>query len=735
MIFPVVAVAVGAVTLGVVVLCSKSRKTGSKPNVDNVEISTGSAAATDSTEELSKELSGLNVASSEGRVLGRRGGGEPSLEENVVKLSGKSSRKRNKKKSALKDLTDVTPDVVGGNVSSIPSANSEKEEDSSIPQERAASLATKYLEQDAKPKVRQRTSIKQTKTGEKASALPSNVKSTEVNSTSQKSTKVQDVEGKTSDHAIKGFTKAEDISNSGNSTISKDDVAVSARSMSSQYKKKEENISSYQVKTVQSLDGEPTGDQHTSKKESAKKKKKTRSVSKGISDELLDTSTAVGHTNDVSVSTVQVVGILDPASEAREHNLEQEYLRQGAKPKVLSSQPRVSTVTKKGVDSESDTQKSKAVQSTAQEKIIHSSSADTEQRGTELTSAQATLVRHMGIKRVFVFGSLKEHVLGVREFRKGVACFAKMHLDYTADLMFDIFDIKDGGVMLKPNILNALLKISNHEKLLVFLVKNSLAGHLLVRLGYFAVLAYFKYCASHYYDPKCLDELLVKVMHLGIYNLKTVSQEMLEVFLDFHSRFKNETVFCVYPSSFYTEVLSIFYDFASTSIRNAKLRAIGNLIKLSCAVHFGNMYSLIIRSGDAARCQDKEMLESLMCKGQDIRYKMFYAGKFSHVCCNARETASHLYSPYKNSICVVSGFSFPLKIVRICSDIFQEVEEHIRKGIMNFEVFSENIACRLTRPLYMSNTVHLVKRDIMLYKEVIEEKYKTMGNIQSSFML
>ena len=207
MIMLVGAAIVEAATCAIVVLC-KSRKTGNKSNADDVETNTSDTAATASDGELSKELSSLDITSSESNILDRNGKEEPSLEEDVVKLSGKSSRKRNKKKSALKESKNVIPDVdTEGNVSSVPSANSEKEERSSIPEEQAASLEAKYLEQGARPKVRQRTSIKQTKTGEKASTLQSSVKSS-----SQKSAKTQDIESETSGLAVKISAKAEGVS-------------------------------------------------------------------------------------------------------------------------------------------------------------------------------------------------------------------------------------------------------------------------------------------------------------------------------------------------------------------------------------------------------------------------------------------------------------------------------------------------------------------------------------------
>ena len=64
----------GAAAWAIVVLC-KSRKTGNKSNIDNVETSTSGAAATTSDGELSEELSSLDIASSKSRVLDREGVG------------------------------------------------------------------------------------------------------------------------------------------------------------------------------------------------------------------------------------------------------------------------------------------------------------------------------------------------------------------------------------------------------------------------------------------------------------------------------------------------------------------------------------------------------------------------------------------------------------------------------------------------------------------------------------
>ncbi|RZB12410.1 hypothetical protein DRF75_04280 [Ehrlichia minasensis] len=72
MILLAIAVAAGAITLATVVLCDKSKKTGSKSNVDNIGTSTNGVVAAASGEELSKELSSLETTS---RISNRGGGG------------------------------------------------------------------------------------------------------------------------------------------------------------------------------------------------------------------------------------------------------------------------------------------------------------------------------------------------------------------------------------------------------------------------------------------------------------------------------------------------------------------------------------------------------------------------------------------------------------------------------------------------------------------------------------
>ncbi|RZB12409.1 DUF3514 domain-containing protein [Ehrlichia minasensis] len=589
----------------------------------------------------------------------------------------------------------------------------------------ATNLEPRYLEQGAKPKVRLAAS-KQSKDSEKTNVALSSVKST-----GQKSTKVQDVKGTSSGFVVRSSEKAEGVDSVKNA-MSKDDMAMSAELPT---KKIDVKISSKQAKAVQSSGDEFTEDWHTSRRKS-EKGKKARPVSGGISGKPLDTCAAVGHASDMpGTSTAQVVKVPDPVSKAEECSLEDRYLIQGAKPKVRGSQ---SHVVKKVVNDESDVQKSKVVQSTAQKKIAHSSSAgsaDCMQGGTNLTSVQTAAVGHMQIKRVFDSTSKEEFRLSAMKFKENIKCFARMHIDYIADFMFGVFDVKGDKIALKPRILNALLKISGNSNLLIFMVKSSLARHLLLRTGFLALLAYFKYCASHYYDPKHLDELLVSVMHLGIYNLKTVSPPLKEVLFCFHDKFKENYVFGIYNSSFYDEVLSMFYDFASADIRDPELRMLSNLLKISCAVQLGNMYRLIIQSGDMAMRKNEEITKCKMYKRKSVGYSIFHARVFSNVCCKARMVDSHLYGTKENRICTVRGFSFPGRIINTCSNIFSVVEEHVTKGTMNFEVFANNAADYLTRSLLMKETIHLVRKDIVLYKNVVESKYRTVGGSQYSLTL
>ncbi|AAZ68123.1 DUF3514 domain-containing protein [Ehrlichia canis] len=904
----------GAAAWAIVVLC-KSRKTGNKSNIDNVETSTSGAAATTSDGELSEELSSLDIASSKSRVLDREGGGGTSLEENVVKLSGKSSRKRNKKKSTLKESKNVVPDIdVSSDVNGISGANSEKEEGSSRTEEQAANLDAKYLRQGAEPKVRQRTSIKQTKAGEKTGALQSSVKSS-----SQKSTKTQDVESKTSDSTVECFAKVEDISNSGNtSTMSKDDVTVSVESVSSQHlrtRNTEGKISSHQV--GQSSDVESTGDQHASKKKGKKKKKKTLSVLRGVSDETLDT---VHHTSGAFESTA---GVFNPASEDTEGSLEQEYLRQGAKPKMRqpvasrqtkgakktdivqsdvqkdvsarssdilsnvkqdlkSSFPKsfdrsntkarsVESGERQGVPSESavkfvtktlaeadlrvkeseirkSSQRGKAqglhgvsskpcgegsievvdyreekrrarvedvqgffggylktstgkeresrsledvtvveyvrregdcgvvsredrksevdngyLQQGAKPKICRSYSIkqrkDTDaipscvhrevesseklpgvsegQKTQVLTSVEAST--HMTIKSFIrkhtSHLSAKEYFQQMVKFRKTVEQFADMHFVYSANFMFNIFNIVGNRLVLKPEIQNSLLKVTNNINLCTFIIKFGIIKQMVGRLCNLVILKYFKYCASHYYDQSHMDAFLISLINLGFSDLKTISARVCNFLYCYSQELKDKAVFKVHSDSFYYDMLGMYIDIVNSRVQDTQLNDLIDLIKVSCIVQFGHMYHIIVQSKSITTesCTDKE-IQALIFQERSVKHMLFYAVRFARICDNARMAFSHLYSPdeKRNPVCVTSGLAFPRNIIRPCREIINDIDHNVKNGTMHFGVFMSNIANYTTSLFLNSELEFLIRKDIETYRKVIAEQYLTMGSAAES---
>ncbi|UKC52981.1 DUF3514 domain-containing protein [Ehrlichia canis] len=405
--------------------------------------------------------------------------------------------------------------------------------------------------------------------------------------------------------------------------------------------------------------------------------------------------------------------------EDRKSEVDNGYLQQGAKPKICRS---YSIKQRKDTD---------AIPSCVHREVESSEKLPGVSEGQKtqvLTSVEASthMTTESFIRRHTSHLSAKEYFQQMVKFRKTVKQFADMHFVYSANFMFNIFNIVGNRLVLKPEIQNSLLKVTNNINLCTFIIKLGIIEQMVVRLCNLVILKYFKYCASHYYDQSHMDAFLISLINLGFSDLKTISARVRNFLYCYSQELKDKAVFKVHSNSFYYDMLGMYIDIVNSRVQDTQLNDLIDLIKVSCIVQFGHMYHIIVQSKNITTesCTDKE-IQALIFQERSVKHMLFYAVRFERICDNARMAFSHLYGPdeKRNPVCVTSGLAFPRNIIRPCREIINDIDHNVKNGTMHFGVFMSNIANYTTSLFLNSELEFLIRKDIETYGKVIAEQY------------
>ena len=743
MILPIIAVITGIATCAIVVLSDK--KTSGKSSTKNTKASANGGATVTSAEELSGQLSGLNIASSDQGVSGMEnvdGSVEAPnpVSEGRVKFSNKSSRK--KKKSDKNSTPPIVAAVKHTDTMSAVDSAREGRVPYAVSDNQASSLESKYLQEGAKLKVRQPVASRQTKGTKKTGIVQSDVQM----DVSAHSSDILSIKQGLKSSFPKPFdrsnTKARSVeSRERCSVLSEGTVEFVTKALAEadlRIKELEVRKSSQREK-AQNLHGvstEPCGEGSIEVVDIYREEKHRAQVEdvQGFVGRYLKTSTKKERESR-SLEGVTVVkcvrreenhGVV--SREDRRSELDSEYLQQGAKPKVYRP---YSIKQKKDNDAIPSYVHREAESG---EKLPGLSEG---QKTQVLTSVEAST--HMAtesfIRRHTRHLSSKEYFQLMVKFRKTVKQFADMHFVYSANFMFNIFNIVGDRLALKPEIQNSLLKVTNNINLCTFIIKLGIIEQMVVRLCNPVILKCFKYCASHYYDQSHMDAFLISLINLGFADLKTISARVRNFLYCCSQELKDKTVFKVHSSSFYYDMLSMYLDIVNSQVQDTQLNDLIDLIKVSCIVQFGHMYHIIVQSKNvtAESCTDKE-IQALIFQERSVKHMLFYAVRFERICDNARMAFSHLYGPdeKRNPVCVTSGLAFPRNIIRPCREIINDIDHNVKNGTMHFGVFMSNIANYTTSLFLNPRLEFLIQKDIETYGKVIAEQYLTMGSAAES---
>ncbi|ABD44491.1 hypothetical protein ECH_0108 [Ehrlichia chaffeensis str. Arkansas] len=328
------------------------------------------------------------------------------------------------------------------------------------------------------------------------------------------------------------------------------------------------------------------------------------------------------------------------------------------------------------------------------------------------------------------YGSKAGYSLAIQQFREEkIWDFAKMHMAYVHDSLNYMFFVKNGKLLLKPEIRDLLLKITNNIDLCTFLMKMVMLDHLMSRLCKFYVSDSLKYCASHFRNPSLVDNLLIQILSKKRIDCITMSQE-LRYNLAMCTKGYDAEVFELHDSIFYSEVLSLYCEFMHASVDDEQSKTLCSLVELSCALQFGQMYHVLGKSKHmVVEGMNIEKMEKDLSEGKDVKQFIFRARIFGGYCYAMRKALRHMYIPTdKNTACAVAGLNVPSRMLKVCSkDIAEIIDDHVKRNKMDFSVFVNNMVSSVKRFMVNRHTRFLVREDISIYQAKISSKYKTIG--------
>ncbi|AHX07904.1 hypothetical protein ECHOSC_0970 [Ehrlichia chaffeensis str. Osceola] len=325
--------------------------------------------------------------------------------------------------------------------------------------------------------------------------------------------------------------------------------------------------------------------------------------------------------------------------------------------------------------------------------------------------------------------SIEEYKSQVHEFRESIMCFAKMHMSYIRRILHGTFVVNNGKIMLKPEIEQCLLGITSNMKLCTFVIKIGIVEHVMSRICRMYGSDSIKYCASHYRDPKFIDSILVILHDASHFDFSTMSYQVRNSMANCVREYKITNVYELHDSSFYSELLSMYYDFVrAKSNQSVQFQELCDFIKLSSTVQLAQMYHMILKT-KCSTGNEQDNLQELLLQERGIEHLIYSSVFFGKYACRVRNAFRHLYSPDdKNPIHTISGLNVPYCVIRISSrKIIPKVESCIKANKMDFSVFVDDIVHFVKDTLYRPGEEVRVRKDISTYCTIVSNRYSTMG--------
>ncbi|CEI85096.1 Uncharacterized protein ehr_00478 [Ehrlichia minasensis] len=419
-----------------------------------------------------------------------------------------------------------------------------------------------------------------------------------------------------------------------------------------------------------------------------------------------------------------------------------QYLKQGARPKIRVSKGASSTndVGTKTSDGKKGTVASGAtVQEESGAKCEEPALVDV--KGDQKRAGVLSSVKVVSPKQHMVFShlleqgeeylSLGEYTQRVEKFKSIVEDFASMHMEYCIDAIFGTFAVRHGKLVVKPGVQQMVSSLTKKTEMCGFMLKVAALENWLSRVTATKIQNNIKYCASHWDDQSHLDILLLDILKLGVDNVRCSSRQAGKLLKRYYQFFETKTVFKLHSHHFYEALLEMCSELISVSTQNLELKVLRNRLLLSCVMQFGRMYRVVYRV--------KQTIPGYLIKEKPIFFKgkmvEHHAAIFSDFCCALRNIMTHLYNPSrKNFVCTVYGLRYPSNLNLVCDfrALTLDIQQHVDSNSMCFDVFVDSIISRVERYLSSRIMFALVERDILRYLVIVLSRYSTLGEDKDS---
>ena len=403
-------------------------------------------------------------------------------------------------------------------------------------------------------------------------------------------------------------------------------------------------------------------------------------------------------------------------------NLDEQYLKQGAKPKNNATLyvGHTSKISEELCNSSSERRSESSLKNNERSTI--STTVHVFRMDTSHSESHGTLVDNESVSSGLYFEkSIKYYETSDVLYRKvaidfcdRLRQFKELHFAYCMEFTKRMFEVKDDKLIVVESADNLFSELTSHKEILFFIIKVFLLGSFSTVCGGRRTVDSIRYCSTHFYNQSLLDKLLAKII------VDVPTQSKVKKLLE--SQYQNLSevpTYSPHSGKFFSKVFDICCSLSSVELSEHEQELV-DLAILTCALYCGHMVAGLYRMfvyDKGLNCIDDVQL------GSCLRAK-----NFCYRCSNIKNTMTHMYHPTEGEVPRNIGdvIAVPLAIWRNCSkQISETVKESVNQGKMGFKVFVKDIIQPIKSLISIPNTRRLYRKDIDMY----ESKIKTATSL------
>ncbi|WDM85338.1 DUF3514 domain-containing protein [Ehrlichia sp. JZT12] len=395
-----------------------------------------------------------------------------------------------------------------------------------------------------------------------------------------------------------------------------------------------------------------------------------------------------------------------------ESNLENKYLKQGARPRIYPNSRQYVSCAEKvsaGLPSIGPISKKKdssPVKDNKHHVTTASNAIDIFSNGfrSELTQPRP-LNSELCFKEDTNYSESLTYKRIMIKYCSQLRSFRELHFTYCIKLIKKTFKIQNGKLVISDFAKSLFERLTPHTEEIFFILKIFFLVSFSTLCGGRGKVARMRYCSTHFYNQSLLDLLISEV----IMNSSKGGDAIKEIF-DIHCKHMCDTgSYEPHSGNFFQKVFNICRSLASVNLPEEK-QALVDFAMLACMVYSGHMITMLCRM--LIYNNEAESGPLLISECLNARF-------FGNRCYHLRKSVIHMYHPANGEECpksVGGVVNVPLMMWRRCSKVIDNIViEAASQGKMDFGIFVRDIISSSRKLILRPYTAYSYERDIKMY--------------------